>query len=131
MVGCFRGTDICVMVHIGAKIKDRLYELGMSRVEFARRINKTRNVVYDIFKRESIDTNLLVNISKVLDFNFFEFYSEALQEVKQPETTLGRVADTELQYKLRQTESHLEQVQENNALLKKLNAVLEDQLKGK
>ncbi|WP_051313568.1 helix-turn-helix transcriptional regulator [Sporocytophaga myxococcoides] len=57
--------------HIGKLILSRLAELGMNKSEFARRINKSRQNVQDIFKRESVDTDLLLQISKVLNFNFF------------------------------------------------------------
>lgn len=62
-------------IHIGKLIKKRLLETGMSKREFARRINKTSQNVYDIFERKTIDTGLLLTISDVLDFNFFEPYS--------------------------------------------------------
>jgi hypothetical protein len=62
-------------IHIGKVIKARLLETGMSKSEFARRINKTSQNVYDIFDRKTIDTGLLVIISSVLEFNFFEAYS--------------------------------------------------------
>jgi hypothetical protein len=42
--------------------------------EFAQRINTNRNNVYDIFKRETIDTGLLLKISHVLEHNFFHYY---------------------------------------------------------
>lgn len=54
----------------GAEIKKVIKEKGMSVSEFARRINKSRENAYDIFKRKSIDTELLNIISQVLDFDF-------------------------------------------------------------
>lgn len=59
------------MNHIGKIILERVTELGMNKSEFARRINKSRQNVQDIFQRESIDSNLLLNISRVLNYNFF------------------------------------------------------------
>jgi len=61
-------------IHIGKEIKKQLLETGMSKSEFARRINKTSQNVYDIFDRKTIDTSLLVTISEVLEFDFFELY---------------------------------------------------------
>ena len=40
----------------------------------ARRINKSPQNVQDIFTRESIDTKLLLDISNVLEFNFFTLF---------------------------------------------------------
>ena len=61
-------------VHIGQLIKKQLDIKGMKRSEFARRINRSSQNVYDIFNRKSIDTNLLLKISDILDYNFFEFF---------------------------------------------------------
>jgi hypothetical protein len=68
-------------IHIGKQIKVRLLETGMSKSEFARRINKTSQNVYDIFDRKTIDTGLLIKISAVLDYNFFELYIEEFKRI--------------------------------------------------
>ena len=62
-------------LHIGHLIKEKLEKSGMKKSEFARRINKTSQNVYDIFERKSIDTSLLAHISEVLEYNFFELLS--------------------------------------------------------
>lgn len=58
-------------VHVGMLVRKRLQELGMTKSEFARRINTTPQNVYGILKRKSLDTQLLQKISRVLDFDFF------------------------------------------------------------
>lgn len=62
-------------IHIGKKIKEELYTQGISVTDFAKKINRSRNVAYDIFERESIDTALLNKIAKVLNVDFFSLYS--------------------------------------------------------
>jgi transcriptional regulator with XRE-family HTH domain len=62
-------------IHIGKKIKEEIKQKGISVSVFAKKINRSRNVVYDIFERESIDTELLSKIGKVLGFDFFNLYS--------------------------------------------------------
>jgi hypothetical protein len=47
--------------------------------EFARMINTSKQNVYAIFKRKSIDTDQLLLISKVLHVNFFEYYMDVLE----------------------------------------------------
>ena len=61
-------------IHIGKVILRKLKETDMSKSEFARRINKSPQNVQDIFTRESIDTKLLWDISKVLEFNLFTLF---------------------------------------------------------
>lgn len=63
-------------IHIGAKIKEELYKQGISVSSFAKKINRSRNVVYDIFERESVDTALLNKIGLILHVDFFSLYSE-------------------------------------------------------
>ncbi|MBW6482741.1 MAG: hypothetical protein K0B10_06745 [Vicingaceae bacterium] len=62
------------MIHIGKKIHAVIKAKGISVSIFAKKINKSRTVVYDIFERESIDSLLLYKISEELDFNFFSLY---------------------------------------------------------
>lgn len=62
-------------IHIGHKIKEELYAQGISVSVFAKQINRSRNVVYNIFERESIDTDLLNKIAKILNCDFFSLYS--------------------------------------------------------
>lgn len=62
-------------IHVGKKIKEEVYRQNIPVITFAKKINRTRNVVYDIFERESIDTDLLNKIGKVLNCDFFSMYS--------------------------------------------------------
>lgn len=61
-------------VHIGKEIKAELrrQERGVSWL--ADKLHCDRTNVYDIFKREGIDTRLLERISIILNRNFFALY---------------------------------------------------------
>jgi transcriptional regulator with XRE-family HTH domain len=61
-------------IHIGEKIKARAGELRIGPTELARMINTSKQNVYGIFKRESIDTELLQKISRALKLDFFCYY---------------------------------------------------------
>jgi predicted transcriptional regulator len=65
-------------VHIGTIIREKLKEKSMSVTEFATKINRERSTIYDIFERKSIDIELLVIISKTLDYDFIRsiYYDE-------------------------------------------------------
>ncbi|MFT5969599.1 MAG: hypothetical protein ACI8ZO_000088 [Flavobacteriales bacterium] len=120
------------MIHIGEKIKERVDEVGMSRTVFAKRINKTRNVVYDIFKRQSIDTNQLVLVSKILNFDFFVYYREMLADLNTTKSEKNDISrDIEEVYHIENIQIQLEQLKENNALLKQLNGVLQEKIDNK
>lgn len=47
---------------------------------FANKLYCERTNVYSIFKRESIDTTLLLRISEILHHNFFDYYIKELQK---------------------------------------------------
>ena len=59
------------MVHIGQRIREVVKSQERSVSWFARKLCCDRTNVYDIFKRENIDTALLRRISQILDYNFF------------------------------------------------------------
>lgn len=59
-----------MVYNLGAEIRKVLDDRGMTVSEFARRINKSRENVYDIFRRKSLDTDLLSVISQVLEYDF-------------------------------------------------------------
>lgn len=90
-------------IHIGKLVLDKLKERGISKSEFARRINKSRQNVQDIFKRQSLDTQLLSEIGEVLTFDFFSALS------KKPPKDDKLVAD----------------LKKEIAYLKKINSLLE------
>ena len=56
--------------YIGAIIREKVDELGMSYAEFARRINCARTSLYNIFNSKSIDVERLIQISQVLEYDF-------------------------------------------------------------
>ena len=58
-------------VNLGALIEERLVELGMTKAEFARRINTSAQNVNNILRRKTMDTGLLSEIGEVLDYDFF------------------------------------------------------------
>lgn len=61
-------------IHIGNLIKEELQNQERTMSWFARKLYCDRSNVYDIFKRESIDTELLLRISLILERNFFLLY---------------------------------------------------------
>lgn len=66
-------------MHIGNKIQEVIRERGMSVPAFASAIHCTRGNVYKILGKSSIDTELLLKISEVLEYDFFKEYSSCIQ----------------------------------------------------
>lgn len=69
-----------VMIHIGRLIEEELRRQGRSVSWFAERLYCDRTNVYSIFKRKSLDTDLLLRISQILNYNFFNFFLSEFNE---------------------------------------------------
>jgi len=63
-------------IHIGETIKEKFTSSGLSVTELARRIRTTRQNVYGIFERSSIDTALLIRLGEALNHNFFNHFMD-------------------------------------------------------
>src|SRR5688572_21752322 len=61
-------------VEIGQKIKDVFDARNIKLTDFADKLGTVRQNVYRIFKKRHLDTGLLLKISQVLNFNFFQYY---------------------------------------------------------
>ena len=71
-------------LHIGKHIQAQLKIDQRSVSWLAKQIPCTRNHVYKLFKRPSLDADLLLRISIVMHFNFFQYYTaEFLQSQKE------------------------------------------------
>ena len=72
------GKDNCtaMTIHIGKEIKAELRRQGRGVTWLAQRLNCDRTNVYNIFKREGIDTWLLQRVGAVLNRNFFFLYCQ-------------------------------------------------------
>ena len=69
-------------MHIGQLIKQELENQGRSVVWFAEKMAYSRTNVYKIFERPSIDADVLLRISVILDVDFFKYYSSELKNKK-------------------------------------------------
>ena len=70
------------MVHIGQLIRLELIRQHHSATWFAQEMSCSRTSVYKIFDKSSIDTDLLLRISEVLNVDFFKVYSQELEKIK-------------------------------------------------
>lgn len=59
-------------VHIGQIIKTVFDESGMTVSELARQLRCERTNVYTIFRRRTVDVELLARLSEILNHNFLD-----------------------------------------------------------
>ena len=62
-------------IHIGHLIHEQLRKDQRSVGWLAREIHCTRNNVYKIFNKSSLDSDLILKISKVMNYNFFQYFT--------------------------------------------------------
>lgn len=123
-------------IHIGEKIKSQAKELRIGTTELAKSINTSKQNIYGIFKRESIDTALLQKFCKVLNYDFFTFFInhklppniENTESIKKGKAYLSAEGDSEYSV----LKNQLMDLKEKYELVKKVNVLLEEKrMKGK
>ena len=67
-------------IHIGLLIQTQLKADQRSASWLAREIGCSRNLLYKVFRKPSLDGELLLCISLAMNFNFFQYYTAAFLE---------------------------------------------------
>lgn len=76
-------TNLLAMsIHIGSKIKEVFKSSGISVDDFAEMLSYTRQNIFGIFKRKSIDTELLEKIGNKLNHDFFQYYINSKTKIE-------------------------------------------------
>ena len=70
------GNDL----HIGHLIQEQLRKDQRSVGWLSRQIPCSRNHVYKIFNKPSLDSDLILRISNAMNFNFFQYYTAEFLE---------------------------------------------------
>lgn len=112
-------------LHIGERIKARARELKIGPTEFGKLINTTKQNVTGIYSRASIDSSLLFEISKVLQFNFFKLYDLSQLESENDNKYVKQIVD--LKKENARLKSDYQACKEQNKLMNKINILLEKQ----
>lgn len=76
-----KSCQICIMkLHIGHVVQQVYQKSGIGYKALCNGMNCSRSTIYHIFKSESIATDQLWNLSRILRHNFFEYYTKAYNE---------------------------------------------------
>jgi len=73
---CPKMKQMYEKIHIGELIRETLKEKGHTISWFAKKLNRNRSTIYIIFKNPHIHTLLLLQISVILNHDFFKYLSE-------------------------------------------------------
>lgn len=67
--------ELCrMLISIGKRIKEFAEAKGLSQKQFGALINRHEKTVANIYKRKTIDTELLLSICKATNHDFFSYY---------------------------------------------------------
>ncbi|MEF9427082.1 MAG: hypothetical protein L0956_07885 [Candidatus Mariimomonas ferrooxydans] len=103
-------------------VKEVFIASGMSVSELGRRVQTTRQNIYRIFERQSIDTDLLQRLGKALNHDFFSYYATPPHAEKAGYEGKGQ----KVLYKEVETlQRELADVTEKYEMLKRINELLE------
>lgn len=120
-------------INIGEKVKLRAKQLRIGPTELGKMIDTSKQNVYGIYKRKSIDAEILRKLSAALNYDFFEYY-------RLPEETTKLVVDPDAKYERKnqkyvplkdyqKLKTEYENLKEKYELLKRVNELLEKRSK--
>lgn len=67
-------------IHIGQDIKAQLEKQGHTTTWLAEQLGYHRTNLYKIYEKQTIDTGVLLRISKIMHFDFFKLYSDEIND---------------------------------------------------
>lgn len=115
------------MVHIGKKIKEVVKEKGIRVTDFSEKINCSRRNAYSIFGKHTIDTGMLLRISRIVEHNFFKYYmpeqetrleDESISCEEKPPEELQSTGQSESENRVMQLEREVTYLTEINKFLR-------------
>lgn len=112
-------------IHIGKIIKERVKKSSLTNKEISERINRVEGTIYDIYKRETIDTGILLKLCEVLEFDFFKLYygEEPLKTMCDSEIDRLRAENKDLKTQLDLKNDHIKDLKEIIAVQKEKDSL--------
>lgn len=117
-------------LHIGEKIKARAKELRIGPTELASLVNTSKQNIYGIYKRKTLDSDLLKKLSLALKHDFFSYYYDKqllgiFNEDQAPYAKKNRSEKQEVEA----LKQELQALKEKYELLQKLYILTEEKVK--
>ena len=100
-------------VNIGEKIKQRAKELRIGPTELGMLLNTSKQNIYSIYKRKSLDAETILKLSIALKYDFFDYFkitqSENLSEITENNTPENNLVSYNEFIKLKNDYEHLKE----------------------
>lgn len=114
---------------IGERIKAIFDARQMKLKDFAEEIGVARQNIYRIFEKDSIDTDLLIKISSVLEHNFFMYFESTDSNKKIASTQADKGENEALLKELDFINNELRLAKKEIDYLKKIIDLMEERTK--
>lgn len=115
-------------IKIGELIKKTLVARKMKLKDFAEELGMARQNVYRIFEKNSIETDLLIKISTVLNNNFFQYLDNRTLGITS-DTYLSSNYKTDIDQELEACRNELHLAKKEIDYLKKIIELMEERTK--
>ncbi|MBX3102465.1 MAG: helix-turn-helix transcriptional regulator [Bacteroidetes bacterium] len=121
-------------MNIGQKIKELIELRRLNKADFARQMGMSEQNLYKIFKKRSIDAELLMQMANLLNVRVSSFFEEEFSAAAP--IIHGRVDDAAVGYGIskpamkgipQETQTYIQQLEQEVAHLKEVN-LLKDEL---
>lgn len=112
--------------HIGEAVRRRAEKLNLGPTALGRMINTSKQNVYGIFRRQSVDTELLYRLSRALKYDFFQEYRKRMREMGEEWLEADDADSRMLTEALEECRSKLEANAEKIRLQEKLIRLMEE-----
>ena len=120
-------------INIGEKVKLRAKQLRIGPTELGKLIDTSKQNVYGIYKRKSIDAEILRKLSAALNYDFFEYYripEDTNKIVMDPGAKYGQKNQKYVPLKeYQKLKAEYDNLKEKFELLKRVNELLEKRSK--
>lgn len=113
-------------IKLGEHIKRVLDARKMKLKDFAEDLGMVRQNVYRIFEKDSIETELLVRISTILNHNFFQYFDHHLAGVGREVTVDALARSAAAEERLASCENELRLAKKEIDYLKRIIDLMEE-----
>ena len=126
-------TFVTMVVNIGEKVRLRAKQLRVGPTELGKLIDTSKQNVYGIYKRKSLDAELLRKLCTALEYDFFEYYRMPDETAKLILDPVTKYDKTNQKYILlndyQKLKADYDNLKEKFELLKRVNELLEKRAK--
>ncbi len=110
-------------INAGQLVREVFKSTGLTVTELGKRVGTTRQNIYRIFDRKSIDSALLFRLGKAMSYDFYKHFSDYMADENIKVTNVNRGIN--MQIEIDALKQELANVSEKYEMPKRLNELLE------